>query len=194
MKNKFIIIIILLLILSSCSYKSNEETSNEALLNDIFRNTYSISLFSFGQIVQKLSNVKNSDDIYIVKGMIELYNTQNLRAIPLLLINNLVNVGLYDNTFEIELGLLYQEKIEFLNLINKLLNSNDNINFLDKYQLEIKKIYEAERNLNDNRFTKFKTNPEIYYDYINELKKLHLMLQNLNEHLLKLIYSDTELP
>ncbi|QOS99946.1 hypothetical protein JNUCC42_04100 [Brevibacterium sp. JNUCC-42] len=167
MMRKFILIISIF-ILTSCGNQTVETNyATNTTLVHIFNHGYSVSLFNFGEIVNKLSEVKTKDDITYINGMIDIYlNNNSLFMVSMIVSSDKKGDSkVVDPVIREDIIDMLHNQISFMKQIKELLykDSLHNIKGQSKYY---KDIYKAERELNmdipkeQDELTKYKLSIE----------------------------------
>ncbi|MCR8980897.1 hypothetical protein [Brevibacillus laterosporus] len=149
MLRKFILIISLL-ILTSCGNQTIEtnHTTNTTLIH-LFNRGYSVSLFNFGEIVNKLSEIKTKDDITYINGMVDTYLTNNSQFMVSMIVSSdkRGDSKVIDPVIREDIVDMVHNQVSFMKQIKELLDqeSLQNLKWQSNYY---KDIYKVERELN----------------------------------------------
>lgn len=171
-----IIITVTVTVLSACTFPSKErsETENQLLASviDIYSHHHSTTLYQFGKIVDFLSDIDDGNKVDAVKGMIYLYLKDNPATIPVLISNNenyfttIVQPEIQENILA-----MYANQKRFISKMNTLL-LNDKMTQLVLMKDTFTRLYELERNLNDNRYN----DKEEAFTYKKSLDEMNTLL------------------
>ncbi|QDX93423.1 hypothetical protein EEL32_24490 [Brevibacillus laterosporus] len=168
MMRKFILIISIF-ILTSCGNQTVETNyATNTTLVHIFNRGYSVSLFNFGEIVNKLSEVKTKDDIIYINGMVDIYLTNNSLFMVSMIVSSDKNgeSKVVDPFIREDIVDMLHNQISFMKQIKELLLNKDSLHNIKGQSKYYKDIYKAERELNmdipkeQDELTKYKLSIE----------------------------------
>ncbi|MBG9773925.1 hypothetical protein [Brevibacillus laterosporus] len=149
MMRKFILIISIF-ILTSCGNQAVEtnHATNTTLVH-LFNRGYSVSLFNFGEIVNKLSEIKTKDDITYINGMVETYLTNNSQFMVSMIVSSdkRGDSKVIDPVIHEDIVDMVHNQVFFMKQIKELLDK-ESLQKIKGQSSYYKDIYKAERELN----------------------------------------------
>ncbi|PPB02423.1 hypothetical protein [Brevibacillus laterosporus] len=149
MMRKFILIISIF-ILTSCGNQAVEtnHATNTTLVH-LFNRGYSVSLFNFGEIVNKLSEIQTKDDITYINGMVETYLTNNSQFMVSMIVSSdkRGDSKVIDPVIHEDIVDMVHNQVSFMKQIKELLDK-ESLQKIKDQSSYYKDIYKAERELN----------------------------------------------
>lgn len=151
-----------------------DKPSPNVALDEIYRHNYSVSLYQFGNITKLLSQANTQKDLYYAKGFIDSYLSTVPNFIPRITskdkatFNKLVVIEL-----QVDIDNLFVDIGEYSSYLQELVQKND-IETIKSLRPELEKLYEIERALNDERYSKI----EEATRYQERLSELHSVIHS----------------
>ncbi|WP_027416305.1 hypothetical protein [Aneurinibacillus terranovensis] len=154
------------------------EQASQPVMEAIFYHHYSVSLFQFGKIMNKLSLVTHQQDLPYIKGMVDAYDDTNPLFISALIVNDKETFNkIVPKDLQEEVIALFNNQKAYISYVETLLEQKDTAK-IKKNAGEFANVYKLERELNDNRLR----NREDLSDYKKSLLQMNKILSKYANH------------